>query len=351
MSGPSPASRPCSDANSRRWSELRATACWRSDCSSPVGGLLAAGRGAPPGSCRRSSTCSSRPRHSSRSGGGVGVPRAALRRREGELAVIRTYPVRVSEYVAGVLLARTVALVAVVGVPYAVVGAGVWLTVAPDTGIFATHAGIDSPVLYLRFLAFVLLLGAAYVSLAAAVSALAASRRSAIALGVLALVAGVLGGDLLLLPLARRWGIASDDLRIARAGAERGVSRARLRTRDRRRLRAGGWVRLDEPRGRIAGRLGASRRWPRGRWRWRTPPRRRASRTRPEQNRRAERARELDSRRSVRGRVVAHRSRGVGVHRVEDDRGDQEVEAVFEEVMDRHGHDAEGRCPRPRSIG
>jgi len=54
-------------------------------------------------------------------------------------------------------------------------------------------------VLYLRFLAFVLLLGAAYVSLAAAVSALAASRRSAIALGVLALVAGVLGGDLLLL--------------------------------------------------------------------------------------------------------------------------------------------------------
>jgi len=98
-----------------------------------------------------------------------------------------------------VLLARTVALVAVVGVPYAVVGAGVWLTVAPDTGIFATHAGIDSPVLYLRFLAFVLLLGAAYVSLAAAVSALAAKSSGAIALGVLALVAGVLGGDLLLL--------------------------------------------------------------------------------------------------------------------------------------------------------
>jgi len=102
----------------------------------------------------------------------------------GELAVIRTYPVRVSEYVAGVLLARTVALVAVVGVPYAVVGrCRVWLTVAPDTGIFATHAGIDSPVLYLRFLASSSCC-AAYVSLAAAVSALAASRRSAIALGV-----------------------------------------------------------------------------------------------------------------------------------------------------------------------
>lgn len=117
----------------------------------------------------------------------------------GELAVIRTYPVRVGEYVAGVLLARVVALVGVVGVPYAVVGVVVWLTAAPDTGIFATHSGIDSPVLYLRFLAFVLLFGAAYVSLAAAVSALASSRRSAIALGVLALLAGVLGGDLLLL--------------------------------------------------------------------------------------------------------------------------------------------------------
>ena len=117
----------------------------------------------------------------------------------GELAVIRTYPVRVGEYVAGVLLARTVALVAVVGVPYAAIGGVVWLTAAPDTGIFATHSGVDSPLLYLRFLAFVLLLGAAYVSLAAAVSALAASRRSAIALGVLALVGGVLGGDLVLL--------------------------------------------------------------------------------------------------------------------------------------------------------
>ena len=117
----------------------------------------------------------------------------------GELAVIRTYPVSVGEYVAGVLLARLAALVGAVGVPYAVIGGVVWLTAAPDTGIFATHSGVDSPLLYVRFLAFVLLLGAAYVSLAAAVSALAASRRSAVALGALALVAGVLGGDLLLL--------------------------------------------------------------------------------------------------------------------------------------------------------
>ena len=117
----------------------------------------------------------------------------------GELAVIRTYPVSVGSYVAGVLLARLVALLVVVGVPFALIGAYIGLTAAPDTGIFATHTGVDSPFLYVRFLAFVVLFGAAYVSLGAAVSALASSRRSAIALGVLALVVGILGGDLALL--------------------------------------------------------------------------------------------------------------------------------------------------------
>jgi len=259
----------------------------------------------------------------------------------GELAVIRTYPVRVSEYVAGVLLARTVALVAVVGVPYAVVGAGVWLTVAPDTGIFATHAGIDSPVLYLRFLAFVLLLGAAYVSLAAAVSALAASRRSAIALGVLALVAGVLGGDLLLL---RSLGggaspaTISGSLALAPNGAFRGLVFEHV-------IGVafapeGGFVSTNRAVGSLVGwaLLGAGLAGAR-RWRTAAASTRFSNASGAESP--AERARELDSRRSVRGRVVAHRSRGVGVHRVEDDRGDQEVEAVFEEVMDRHGHDAE----------
>ena len=117
----------------------------------------------------------------------------------GELAVIRTYPVSAVAYVLGVLLARTVALVALVGGPYALVGAYVWLTAAPDTGIFATHAGVDSPVLFVRFVALVVPFGAAYLSLSAAVSTIATSRRSAVALGVLALLAGVLGGDLAVL--------------------------------------------------------------------------------------------------------------------------------------------------------
>ncbi|GAB6878387.1 hypothetical protein JCM17823_06610 [Halorubrum gandharaense] len=117
----------------------------------------------------------------------------------GELAVIRTYPVTTASYVFGVLLARTVALFAIVGVPFVLVGIFVWLTAAPDTGIFATHTGVDSPLLYVRFLTFVALLGVTYLSISAAVSALASSRRSAIALGVLVIIAGVLGGDLALL--------------------------------------------------------------------------------------------------------------------------------------------------------
>ena len=117
----------------------------------------------------------------------------------GELGVIRTYPVSAAGYVVGVLLARTVALVALVGGPFAAVGAYVWLTAAPDTGIFATHSGVDSPVLFVRFVALTVPFGAAYLSLSAAVSTIATSRRSAVALGVLALLAGVLGGDLAVL--------------------------------------------------------------------------------------------------------------------------------------------------------
>ncbi|WP_418282608.1 copper ABC transporter permease [Halorubrum sp. DTA98] len=117
----------------------------------------------------------------------------------GELDVIRTYPVSVVGYVSGVLFARLLAFLAVVGVPFALVGGYVWLTASPDTGIYATHAGIDSPLLYVRFLAFVTLLGAAYLSIAVVVSAVVSSRRSAVALGTLLLVGGVLGGDLALL--------------------------------------------------------------------------------------------------------------------------------------------------------
>ena len=117
----------------------------------------------------------------------------------GELAVIRTYPVGVVAYALGILLARLVALVALVGLPLALIGGYVWVTAAPETGIYATHSGVDSPWLFVRFLVFTFTLGASYLAVAAAVSSLAAGRRSALALGGVVLVGGVLGGDLAVL--------------------------------------------------------------------------------------------------------------------------------------------------------
>ncbi|SNR26314.1 copper ABC transporter permease [Halorubrum vacuolatum] len=120
-------------------------------------------------------------------------------RATGELAVIRTFGVGAVTYVGGILAARLLALIVVVGLPYVLVGGYVWATASPDTGIYATHTGVDSPLLYVRFLTFAVLLGAAYLAVAAGLSALAGSRRGAIALGGLVLAGGVLGGDLAVL--------------------------------------------------------------------------------------------------------------------------------------------------------
>lgn len=116
-----------------------------------------------------------------------------------ELGMIRTYPVSMLEYVCGVFVARVTALVVVVLVPFALLGGYVWLTASPDTGIYATHTGADSPFVFVRFLALVLLLGLPYLAMATVVGTVARSRRGALAVAALVLVGGVLGGDLLVL--------------------------------------------------------------------------------------------------------------------------------------------------------
>ena len=130
---------------------------------------------------------------------GIGYRALLTDASSGELAVIRTYGVGAVTYVLAVLLARLLALAALVGVPYLLVGGYIWAAAAPDTGIYATHTGVDSPLLFVRFIAFVMCLGAAYLAAAAAVSTLASSRRSALALGGILLVGGVFGGDLAVL--------------------------------------------------------------------------------------------------------------------------------------------------------
>ena len=111
----------------------------------------------------------------------------------GELTVLETYPVPAWMYVGTVYLGRLAVVLGVVLVPLGLVGVYVAVTAAPDTTVFATHGGIDSPALFVRFLA---LTGALAVALAA--SAFAASRRRAIVLGLVGLVV-VVGADLALL--------------------------------------------------------------------------------------------------------------------------------------------------------
>lgn len=110
--------------------------------------------------------------------------------KSGEYAVVRTYPIGVGPYVAGVVIARMMAFIAIVTVVYGAGGVYVWMTAAPDTGIYATHAGVDSPLVFVRFLAFVLALGVTYLLLAVAVSTIANSRRGAMALGALVVIVG-----------------------------------------------------------------------------------------------------------------------------------------------------------------
>jgi ABC-type transport system involved in multi-copper enzyme maturation permease subunit len=117
----------------------------------------------------------------------------------GELTVFRTYPLPAPTYVGGVYVGRLVALLGVVLLPLVLLGVYVAATASPETTVFATHRGIDSPVLYLRFLALTAVLAGTALAVAVAASALSGSRRRAIVFGLLALVVVVAGADLTLL--------------------------------------------------------------------------------------------------------------------------------------------------------
>lgn len=117
----------------------------------------------------------------------------------GELDVLQTYPVPPWTYVLGVYAGRAIALsVALVG-PLAVIGLFLSTQSPPDPATLATHRGIDSPALFVRFGVLTLVYGLVTLALALAVSALAWSRRTAIVLGVLVLTVVVAGIDLVLL--------------------------------------------------------------------------------------------------------------------------------------------------------
>jgi ABC-2 type transport system permease protein len=117
--------------------------------------------------------------------------------RRGELEVIRTYPVAAWRYVVGVYLGRALAFVSVVGLPLALVGGYLAMTSTEPSPVFATHSGVDSPLVFVRFVALTLAFGLVVLAMTVAASALAGSRRSALVFGVVLFALVVLAIDLL----------------------------------------------------------------------------------------------------------------------------------------------------------
>jgi ABC-type transport system involved in multi-copper enzyme maturation permease subunit len=115
----------------------------------------------------------------------------------GELAVIRTFPVGRGTYAVGTYLGRATALLVAVLVPLAVAGVVVPLFREPTTSVIASHATVDSPTYYLRFVALAAGYALVVLALAVAVSALARTRRRGVALGTLAVLIVVVGFDFL----------------------------------------------------------------------------------------------------------------------------------------------------------
>ena len=113
----------------------------------------------------------------------------------GELAVFTTYDVPAPVYVTAVYLGRSVGILGMLGIPLVATGGVIAFTATPDTGVFATHSGVDSPVLFGRFVVLTALYGLSMLSLVLLGSVIARSLRTAIALAIGAVLVAVVGGD------------------------------------------------------------------------------------------------------------------------------------------------------------
>ncbi|MDR9431235.1 MAG: hypothetical protein RI568_11135 [Natronomonas sp.] len=114
-------------------------------------------------------------------------------------SVLRTYPVSNASLVSGVFAGRLVGLAGIVGGPLAVVGVAVSLVGGPESRVFAVHRGIDSPVLFVRFIALTICFGAVVLAMTMAAAVVVRTGRAALAAALAILVAVVAGGDLLVL--------------------------------------------------------------------------------------------------------------------------------------------------------
>ena len=113
----------------------------------------------------------------------------------GEVAMLDTYAVSPSAYVGAVYLGRAAVLSAIVGIALLIVGIVVAVAASPDTGVFATHSGVDSPILFGRFLVVTLVFGNALVAVVLLASVVVATTRAAIVAAIAAVLAVVVGGE------------------------------------------------------------------------------------------------------------------------------------------------------------
>jgi ABC-type transport system involved in multi-copper enzyme maturation permease subunit len=113
-----------------------------------------------------------------------------------ELEVLRTFPLSRRAYLLGALLGRAAAMLAVVLATLVAAGVVAGVAGGPGTDVLASHAGRDTPAVFLRFLALTALYAVATLAAAVALSALAAGPRSGLALGVGLVVAVGVGFDL-----------------------------------------------------------------------------------------------------------------------------------------------------------
>lgn len=114
-----------------------------------------------------------------------------------DVTVLLTYPLSRLSLVFGVFIGRLAGLAGVVTAPLAVVAVMVSRSAGPETAVFATHRGADSPVLFVRFVALTLAFGAVVLALTMAASVFVRTGRAALALALAVLVAVVGGGDIL----------------------------------------------------------------------------------------------------------------------------------------------------------
>ncbi|WP_254522707.1 ABC transporter permease [Natrinema caseinilyticum] len=116
----------------------------------------------------------------------------------GELDVLKTYPVSSRQIVLGVYAGRAVGLVTTLVVPLVLVAVTVFAVEDEGRTLYASHSGVDSPILFARFVVLTILFALAVLAVAIAISAMVSSTRSALALSVVALVVLLVGLDLAL---------------------------------------------------------------------------------------------------------------------------------------------------------